>query len=139
MKCIICGKGKAPKVKLPFGTFFVHGGECSDILTRKVVGSFPIVLTCLDDIGEHELLSQDKLECLTIKDDREVSMAIRDYIGNDDTLWQMYNEALEYGARIAEGIWLNKIPAKDLPLVGMNKLEYDETRALLEKRLKEGK
>lgn len=141
--CVICGKVRIPLgttipycYNLPHGKIHVHSGHCLTMLNGHLNGAFPILWTGFDDLVEHDLLPKELTKTLSLEEEERVSQEISEYLWNGEPLGDMYSEALEVGAKMAEKFYVDNLPREKLFLTQADDLTYEESKTRLEERMK---
>jgi hypothetical protein len=142
LKCMICGRKIARKIKLPAGSINLCTDQtCLDEMNYRInEKSIPIIWFSMDDLLNHELVDFNVLNCF--KGDHviagEIAKEVGGYIWGGETLGELFHEALEVSAATVEERFVKSLEDKQLPLIDMSILKTKEGKECLEKRLKEG-
>lgn len=138
-KCIICGDDTGNEAT--FGDTVIHvcrKRACRGIFAFKVLGSFPIVWLCPEDVFEDEHISWEMCKYYDNNPDKFVGIA--NY--NGDEMWNngfgdMFRDTTESTAKHMEEDYVQYIPFKQLPLI-INQLKTERAKELYKERFEKG-
>ena len=92
----------------------------------------------MDDVIEHDVIDMDICK-RHIKDEWVVlhlANKVQDSIWQGDNFGNIFSDAVEEAAEELEQIHIKSIPDKELPLIDIGSLKSEESKSILEKRLK---
>jgi len=138
-KCIICGDDTGNEAT--FGDTVIHvcrKRTCRGIFAFKVLGSFPIVWLCPEDVFEDDHISREVSEYYEEHPDKFVGIAHY----NGDEMWDngfgdMFREVTKNTAEHMQEDYVRNTPFKQLPLI-INQLTSDHAKELYRKRFEKG-
>jgi len=142
-KCLMCGK-KIPKsaiIHLPHGQIPIcNNFICREHLNFKVNKGIPIVWFFLDELSEGGIdIHPSALKLLEDKDiARKMGINIADTIWRED-FGNMYQEAIETAAENLEIDFIKGVEDSRLPLLNIDDLGFQESKGIMEDRLKGNK
>jgi len=136
---MICGRSIARRIKLPAGSIrLCSEQECLDTLTQKVNDAVPIVWFSSEDLYNHEVAAPEVLDNKKFLNEgliKELANDVSNYIWGDQTLGELFGEALTEAGQKLEKNFIAAIPKKDLPCYINVEWKSKESQELYEKRL----
>jgi hypothetical protein len=137
--CIVCGRKIARAITLPAGKIYLcTESACRNELEYKLTGSISVVGLDYETLSYHEAVCPEAVEAFK-KDGitlAELANDVGEYIWSGETLGEMFHAAIIEAGQKLEKNWIAHMKRTDLPLVLMESLKSDESRQLLEQRLK---
>ena len=137
--CIVCGRKVAKALKFPAGNIYLcSDSECREALEYKLTSAQSIVGLDYETFTNHEAACPEAIKAFE-KDGITLSQLasdVGDYIWAGETLGEIIHEAVIEAGQKLEKNWIAGMKRTDLPLVQFDSLKSDESRQLLEKRLK---
>lgn len=137
--CIVCGRKIARAITLPAGKIYICTEKaCREELEYKLTGAISVVGLDYETLNYHEAVCPEAIKhfkkCgITLA---ELANNVGEYIWSGETLGEMFHEAIIEAGQKLEKNWIVQMKRTDLPLVQFDSLKSDESRQLLEKRLK---
>ena len=137
-KCLVCGEPTHLQYKFKHGTVWLcYRTSCHSVFSLKVDRAVPVVWVGDEDILSHELLPKSLLD--KIPDSIKAAVyAEGDCLWDDDTMGELFGEALRVVAEHLEREYIYNVPRQQLPLM-IGNLHFENNNEALQRHIGEKK